>query len=79
MTAKNWSKVFNQVKHKKTKLAKVIKFNKPKDRKMGIAKVKCRNCGRRGAHVSKYGLHVCRQCFRDIARSIGFKKYGHEV
>ncbi len=26
-------------------------------------------------HVAKYGLNLCRQCFRDIASKIGFKKY----
>lgn len=79
MTAKNWNKVFNQVKNKKTKLARVKKFNKPAEKKTGRGRNKCKNCGRRGAHIRKYGLHVCRQCFRELAPKMGFKKYGHEV
>ncbi|MCC6012982.1 MAG: 30S ribosomal protein S14 [Candidatus Verstraetearchaeota archaeon] len=36
----------------------------------------CRRCGSKGgALVRKYGLQVCRQCFREIASSLGFKKY----
>lgn len=54
---------------------KFIKHNKPKDRTTGIAKKKCERCGRFGAHISSYGLHLCRQCFREIAEDIGFKKY----
>ena len=25
--------------------------------------------------IEKYGLNLCRQCFREIAADIGFKKY----
>ncbi|RLJ03398.1 MAG: hypothetical protein DRP11_00775 [Candidatus Aenigmatarchaeota archaeon] len=25
--------------------------------------------------IRKYGLYYCRQCFREIAEKIGFKKY----
>ena len=25
--------------------------------------------------VRKYGLNLCRQCFREVAEKIGFKKY----
>lgn len=35
----------------------------------------CRRCERRKGLVSKYGIFVCRQCFREIARSMGFRKY----
>ncbi|MEM3122062.1 MAG: 30S ribosomal protein S14 [Candidatus Pacearchaeota archaeon] len=52
-----------------------MKHNKPKERKFGIARKKCEKCGRFGAHVGQYGLNYCRQCFREIAEEIGFKKY----
>ncbi|MEK6873319.1 MAG: 30S ribosomal protein S14 [Nanoarchaeota archaeon] len=52
-----------------------MKHNKPKDRKFGIAAQKCERCGRYGARVGQYGLNFCRQCFREIAEEIGFKKY----
>ncbi|MFH1425766.1 MAG: 30S ribosomal protein S14 [archaeon] len=55
--------------------AKFLKHCKPKDRKQGIAATKCERCGRFGAHLSQYNLNLCRQCFREIAEEIGFKKY----
>jgi small subunit ribosomal protein S14 len=35
----------------------------------------CRRCGRDQGLVGKYDIWLCRQCFREIARSMGFKKY----
>lgn len=35
----------------------------------------CEQCGRRRGLVRRYGLNLCRQCFRDNARELGFKKY----
>lgn len=35
----------------------------------------CHRCGRRRGIVRRYGMHLCRQCFREIAEEIGFKKY----
>ncbi|MGV8152089.1 MAG: 30S ribosomal protein S14 [Candidatus Nanoarchaeia archaeon] len=52
-----------------------MKHNKPKDRKNGIAAKKCERCGRFGARIGRYGLNLCRHCFREIAEEIGFKKY----
>ncbi|MDP4039628.1 MAG: 30S ribosomal protein S14 [Candidatus Pacearchaeota archaeon] len=52
-----------------------MKHSKPKDRKIGVAAQKCKRCGRFGAHLNQYNLHLCRQCFREIAEEIGFKKY----
>ena len=75
MTASDWKKIYNQLRNKPAKLQKFIKHCKPKDRKFGIAAKKCQRCGRLGAHLSQYGLNFCRQCFREIAEEIGFKKY----
>jgi len=79
MTAKKWDKTIWQLDNKTAKKARYEKFNKPKVRKFGRGTKPCKLCGRYGAHINKYGLHVCRQCFRDIASKIGFKKYGAEV
>jgi len=76
MTAKSYTKVLKQVEHKKVKAALFVKHNKPKTRKTGKAKNACTNCGRKGAHISRYGIHVCRQCFRELALDLGFKKLG---
>ena len=32
-------------------------------------------CGRKRGMVRRYGLRLCRQCFRDSAPELGFKKY----
>ena len=75
MTASDHNKVARQLKGKPVILQKYLKFNRPKVRKSGIALRKCERCGRFGAHLSQYNLNLCRQCFREIAREIGFKKY----
>lgn len=75
MTASDWRKIIKHLKSKPVKVQRFLKHNKPKERKQGIAAQKCTRCGRYGAHISSYGLHLCRQCFREIAKEIGFKKY----
>jgi small subunit ribosomal protein S14 len=35
----------------------------------------CKRCGRKRGIIRRYGLHLCRQCFREIAPELGFKKY----
>ena len=35
----------------------------------------CRRCGSYGPVIRRYGLYLCRQCFREIAPKLGFKKY----
>jgi small subunit ribosomal protein S14 len=37
--------------------------------------VACRRCGREQGLVGKYDINLCRQCFREIAREMGFRKY----
>ncbi|MEA3430982.1 MAG: 30S ribosomal protein S14 [Nanoarchaeota archaeon] len=52
-----------------------MKHNAPKERNSGAAKKKCKRCGRPRAHIEKYGINLCRQCFREVATKIGFKKF----
>jgi ribosomal protein S14 len=75
MTAGTYRKVFTQLKHKPTKLKKFIKHNAPKQRKTGVNSKPCRICGRLGGHIQSYKLNICRQCFRENATKLGFKKY----
>ncbi len=76
MTSSDWKKTLNnQLKAKPAIAQRFLKYNKPKERKIGIATKKCERCGRFGAHIKSYGLNLCRQCFRQIAVEIGFKKY----
>jgi small subunit ribosomal protein S29e len=35
----------------------------------------CRTCGSHGAIIRKYGLNICRQCFREVSKDLGFKQY----
>ena len=39
----------------------------------------CQQCGRKRGLIRRYGLHLCRQCFREKAEEIGFKKYYQEL
>ncbi|HWG90324.1 MAG TPA: 30S ribosomal protein S14 [Candidatus Thermoplasmatota archaeon] len=34
----------------------------------------CTRCGRHRGLVRRYSLYLCRQCFREVAPSLGFKK-----
>lgn len=76
MTYSNFKKAFKQLKTKPAKLKKFLKHNAPKQRSCGRNLKRCVRCGRTRAYIGKYGLGLCRQCFREIAQKIGFKKYG---
>jgi ribosomal protein S14 len=75
MTAKDWKKTFNSISHKKAESGRMLKFNKPTEKKFGRGKRICNICGRRKGLIRRYSLNICRQCFRDVARSIGFNKF----
>lgn len=49
---------------------------KPKElRKHGRGAQACRRCGNRDAIIQKYNIYLCRQCFREVALMMGFRKY----
>lgn len=75
MTTSNHEKVLEQIKDKPGKVKKFNKHSVPKTRTGGVLGRRCRRCGRTHAHIRKYGLGLCRTCFRDIATELGFKKY----
>lgn len=75
MSYSDYRKVLKVIGHKPGKIKKWEKYNKPKERSCGYSLKRCILCGRIGAHISKYGIHLCRQCFREKARNIGFKQY----
>jgi ribosomal protein S14 len=35
----------------------------------------CRFCGNPRGLIKAYGLYVCRKCFRERAKDLGFTKY----
>ncbi|KAK9880120.1 hypothetical protein WA026_008635 [Henosepilachna vigintioctopunctata] len=43
-------------------------------RKYGQGSRSCRACSNGHGLIRKYGLNLCRQCFREYAADIGFKK-----
>jgi small subunit ribosomal protein S14 len=58
----------------KSKRKRFIRNNAPKKRKFGQALTRCTRCGTTRAHISKYGINICRRCFREVAQEMGFKK-----
>ncbi|NIO37483.1 30S ribosomal protein S14 [Candidatus Bathyarchaeota archaeon] len=48
---------------------------KSKTGKQGTNKPKCIRCGSYGSVIRRYDLYLCRQCFREVAEKLGFKKY----
>ncbi|MCD6402951.1 MAG: 30S ribosomal protein S14 [Candidatus Aenigmarchaeota archaeon] len=46
-----------------------------KEKKFGKGAIVCRRCGRHEGVIRKYGLYYCRQCWREIAEKMGWKKY----
>ncbi|CAD6491368.1 MAG: 30S ribosomal protein S14 type Z [Candidatus Argoarchaeum ethanivorans] len=44
-------------------------------KKFGRGANQCRRCGRKQGLIRKYGLYLCRQCFREMAYEVGFRKY----
>jgi len=35
----------------------------------------CRRCGTHRGLIRAYDINVCRRCFREVAKKMGFKKY----
>ena len=75
MTIKDFTKAFTQLNAKPAKKKKFVKHNSPHKRTTGIGLRRCSRCGRFGAHIRSYGIKLCRMCFREDAKKIGFKKF----
>ncbi|CEO95416.1 40S ribosomal protein S29 [Plasmodiophora brassicae] len=45
----------------------------PKNSGKGMRR--CRVCANHNGLIRKYGLNICRRCFREYAKDIGFQKY----
>lgn len=52
-----------------------MKERHTKVRKYGKSTHYCRRCGQYGAVIRSYDLNLCRQCFREVAGKLGFRKY----
>ncbi|KAF8912918.1 ribosomal protein S14p/S29e-domain-containing protein [Gymnopilus junonius] len=51
-------------------------FSRP--RKFGKGSRQCRLCAHQAGLIRKYGLDLCRQCFREKSAAIGFVKVRRE-
>ena len=52
-----------------------MKERHSKQRKYGKSTHYCTRCGQYGAVIRSYGLVLCRQCLREVAVKLGFRKY----
>jgi len=43
-------------------------------RRKGKGLRKCRICGTSRGLIRSYDLYICRRCFREVAKDLGFKK-----
>ena len=59
----------------KKRRKKLAADKKLKSKYKGKGNRKCRICGNNRALIRKYDLQICRRCFREVAESIGFRKY----
>ncbi|MBI4149403.1 30S ribosomal protein S14 [Candidatus Woesearchaeota archaeon] len=75
MTYSRFDKVYTQLQYKPAKWKKFLKHNSPKKRSCGRSIRRCIRCGRIRAHIGRYAIHMCRQCFREVAQGIGFRKF----
>ena len=71
----SYERNLKQVKDKPLKLSRHERFNKSKKRKFGKSTHPCRKCGKSRGIVRQYGILYCRQCFREDAEQLGFRKY----
>ena len=47
----------------------------PANFRFGRGAHRCQRCGVYTGLIRQYRLFICRHCFREIARDLGFKKY----
>jgi len=53
----------------------LTKYVTPRERKYGKAVIRCQRCGSRRGVIRRYNIYLCRQCFREVAYEMGFRKY----
>jgi small subunit ribosomal protein S14 len=50
------------------------KTDSGKNKRADSKNLGCNVCHNNRGMIHKYGLHICRRCFREVAQSIGFQK-----
>ncbi|MGW8288672.1 MAG: 30S ribosomal protein S14 [Candidatus Bathyarchaeia archaeon] len=53
----------------------MVKQQSKKEHESGKGSRPCRRCGSYGSLIRRYDLNLCRQCFREVANDLGFRKY----
>ena len=76
MTVSSYKKMLKQLKPKPAILKRYLKHNKPKERTYGKGIKQCEECKNTRGYIAKYGINMCRKCFREHADKLGFKKFG---
>jgi small subunit ribosomal protein S14 len=74
-----FERIAKTLKGKPVKYNRFIKFSSHKIQPHDARSRKCIRCNRPEAHIGIHGLNYCRQCFREVAKDIGFRKYGKEA
>ncbi len=74
-----YERIAKNLKGKPAKYSRFTRFNQhklqPHDRRAHM----CVRCNRTEAHIGIHGLSYCRECFREVAKDLGFRKYGKEA
>ncbi|MGQ4874111.1 MAG: 30S ribosomal protein S14 [Promethearchaeota archaeon] len=47
----------------------------PQTKKFGKGQRICRRCGTHRGLIRSYGLYICRRCFYEVGKEIGWKRY----
>ncbi len=59
----------------KVEVAKKQKSKNDKMKKRSVGVRECKICGTRKGMIRKYGLGICRRCFKERATDLGWEKY----
>lgn len=76
MTVSSYKKMLKQLESKPVIKKRYLKHNRPKKRTFGKGIKQCEECGNTRGYIAKYGINMCRKCFRENAGKLGFKKFG---
>ncbi len=74
-----YERILKTLKNKPAKSKRFAKFNAHKLQPHDMKARKCTRCNRMEGHIRIHGLNYCRECFREVAPELGFKKYGAEA
>ena len=47
----------------------------PQGKNIGKGQRVCRRCGTHRGVIRRYGLYICRRCFYEIGKDIGFHRF----